>query len=167
MARAAEDRYTNLASAAVTESSAGTLTYVELLTGISLGQGTGLLIDQIDYVFSSTSLERIIANGDALQAGWFTSNVPAAFDVNDRRQIHAVTISQALVGAVVSSFHHVQPFQYQFFPPMIFANPRLYLGIQGTSLAAATSVAARIYFRYIPLTDKEYLELAEAFILVG
>jgi len=165
--RRPEDRYTNLASAAVTETAVGTLTYVELLTGISLGQGTGMLIDQIDYMFGSGVLEDIIADGDELNAGWFTSNSPSLFSLTDRRLIHQVRLSQTLVGAVVSQSHHKQPFVSQFFPPMIIAAPRLYLGIQSASIAAVANVVSRIFFRYIDLTDKEYLELAETFILVG
>lgn len=167
MPRTFTDQYTNLASSEVTESAAGTLTLVELLTGISLGGGIGMLIDQIDYQFSAAALELVVAASDSLSAGWFTSNAPTAFDLNDRRQIHQMSVSQALVGAVVSQTHFIQPFTFSFSPAMIFANPRLYLAIRGLNLAAVGFVVSRIYFRYIPLTPQQYLELAEAFILVG
>lgn len=167
MARKNEDRFTNLASATVTESAANTFTRSELHTGIGLGQGVGILIDQIDYIFSVSGLEAIVAAGDQLAAGWHASSSITGFDQNDRRQIHQVALSQILVGAVVSQTHIQQPLIYQFFPPMIIAAPRLYLAILGTSLAIAGAVTSRVFFRYIELTDKEYLELAETFILVG
>lgn len=167
MARRPNDRYANLASASVTESSAGTLTFGEILTGISLATGMGMVIDQIDYWFSAGGLQDVIADADVLLGCWSSSNVPTVIAANDQRFLHYCQISQASVGAVVSQSHFIQPFSYQFFPAIPFAGPRLYAGVQGISLAAATSLQTRLYFRYLELSSQEYLELAEAFTLVG
>lgn len=164
-----EDRYTNLATANVVESAANTITFVELLTGISLGQGTGMLIDQIDYYPTKVSLQLLAANPDTLHFGWFTSNASTGFNATDRRIIHhAVLNAETVIGTAASAMSIFRlPLQFKFSPPIIVAAPRLYLGVSGTSLSAAANVESRLYFRYIPLTDKEYLELAETFILVG
>ena len=161
------DKYANIASSIVTETAANTLSFSEVLTGISLGVGIGMKIDRIEYIISRATLEEIVANGDQLSVGWSVSNGIGAIDMNDRRVIHSMLISQTLVGAVVSQTHHIQPFVFQFHIPMIVAIPRLYLAIQGTSLASPGNVTSRMHFRYEPLTAAEYVELAEAFVLVG
>lgn len=169
MAKRNEDRYTNLASGRALESAAGTLTYAELVTGISLGVGVGMLIDQIDYLFDAGTIADLVAAGDRVMTGWFTSNAPTGIDYDDRRLIHAERLDvEPVIGTAASGGKPFkQPSVYQFFPAMIVAAPRIYLGIQGTSLAAAAGVRSRLYFRYIDLSSQEYLELAEAFILVG
>lgn len=169
MAKRGEDRYTNLASADVTESAANTITYQELLTGISLGVGVGMLIDQLDYLPAGGALDDLVAVGDQLSFGWFTSNSPTSIELNDRRLIHMGRLkSEPVVGTAASGGSPVSlPLVYQFFPAMIVAAPRIYFAVLGDSLAAAARVQSRLYFRYIELSTQEYLELAEAFILVG
>jgi len=169
MARRNEDRYTNLASGIVTETAAGTMTFTELVTGVSLGVGVGMLIDQIDYEFSDSTIADLVAAGDRVAAGWFTSNSPDAINLDDRRLIHkhGLFVEPVIGTAASGGKPYQQPVVYQFFPPMIIAAPRIYLGIKSTSLAAAAVIISRLYFRYIDLDTREYLELAEAFILVG
>jgi len=169
MAQRPEDRYTNLAAVRVVESAANTITFIEMLTGISLGQGIGMLIDQIEYHVAQAGIEALNTTGDFLSFGWFTSNAPTNFRLTDRRLIHAAVLNKGgVIGTPASAQELViQPLVYQFFPAMIIAAPRLFLAVEGTSLATPVTLDSRIYFRYIELTDKEYLELAETFILVG
>jgi len=169
MARPGEDRYTNYASASVTESAVGTKTFTELVTGISLGQGIGMLIDEIDYQWSSATIEDIVAVGDRVAVGWFTSNADPGFTLDDRRLIHIHELfPEPIIGTPASGGSLISmPRIYQFFPPLIVAAPRLFLGVVSNSLNAVAIVQSRFMFRYINLTDKEYLELAETFILVG
>ena len=164
-----EDRFANLAAAAVTESAVGTLTYQELLTGISIGAGIGMLIDQFTYVFGGTTIADIVAAASLVYAGWFTSNEPSSFNYNDRRLIDMLVLyPEPNIGTPASGGNPFrQPLYNVFSPPMVIASPRLFLGVLSSSVAAPASVASRIFFRYQPLTDKEYLELAETFVLVG
>lgn len=169
MAKRPEDRYTNLASASVTESAVGTMTFSELVTGISLGQGMGILIDQIDYTFNRATMDLLVAASDEIGAGWFTSNAVTTLNINDRRNIHALrfyaqpTIGTPAGGGALS----MMPVVHQFFPPLIIAAPRIYFGIRSANIASPALCESRIYFRYIELSSQEYLELAETFILVG
>lgn len=167
--RRGSDKYSNLMSARVDEVVTGDMNYQEILTGISLGAGVGLLIDQIDYTFAQGTINDLVLESDSVHMGWFTQNTLAAFNIGDNRQIHSeskygpVTIGTNAGGWVPIT----TPDVYQFFPPMIVASPRLFLGIQGLSLAAEAVGWSRLYFRYIDLSSQEYLELAEAFVLVG
>lgn len=169
MARKNEDRFSNMLSAEVTETAAGSLTYTEIVTGISLGMGIGMLIDKIEYDITGPSLALLVAAADSMDLGWLTSNAPTNISITDRRVIHKISMRKGpIIGTAASSAEiELLPKVFEFKPAIIFAAPRLYLAVQGGSLTAVVTLRSRIYFRYIELTDKEYLELAETFILVG
>lgn len=167
MAKRAEDRFANLASAVVTLSAADTLTFTELQTGIGLGQGVGILIDMIDYEVSPAMLELMTASGDQVACGWSTSDAVTDVNVNERRVIDYTRISRHDHGTAASGEFVLQPQRKTFIPSLVIAAPRLYLFGFSVGLASVGTIRSRIFFRYIDLTDKEYLELAETFILVG
>lgn len=169
MAQRATDRFANLAHVQVVESAAGTATYQELLTGISLGQGIGILIDQIEYFLGSGTIELLLAAGDEVSMGWTTSNAAGSLGYDQRRTIHQANINAGtIVGTPASGAGIIaMPLVYQFFPPLIVAAPRIYLATLGISLASVVTVDSRLYFRYTSLSPQEYLELAETFQLVG
>lgn len=165
-----DDRYANVAAVSVTESAANTLTFGEVDFGIGLGAGVGLLIDQIDYYFSPTNLSSVFSlDNDSLVFGLTTNNTLTDLEGEfaNRSVIHMGYLMMDFVTSGMQ-FHRF-PLTNQFFPPLIVGTNRgkLFLGAQGISAAAAATVKARIYFRYIRLTDREYLELAEAFNLMG
>jgi len=166
--RLGTDRFANIAAALVTESAAGTITFTEVLTGISLGVGVGIIIDEIDYWFDRASIGQLIVNADQLTGGWTVSNdVPVLSDVEDRRILHITTMNVAVSGTPASIDTVRQPAVYQFFPPIILASPRLYLATVSVGASAAIVLRSRIYFRFVDLSAQEYLEIAETFQLTG
>lgn len=169
MGRPQQDQYANMANIALTESAAGTLTFIELVTGISLGQGTGMLIDSVEYFLDDTTIEDLIATGDVVRIGLATSNSGANFTISERTTIHLAEMRAGpIIGTPASAgWVFVQPLKFDFFPSIIIAAPRIYGAIVSASLGQPAAGDLRFYFRYIDLTDKEYLELAESFILVG
>lgn len=167
MARKVEDRFANRITAKVVMSAADTLTWVEVQTGVSLGSGVGMLIDSVEYFWDMATKALMSANQDYLVAAWTTSNVPTDLnEINDQRIIHQANFQVRLDTAVGFQLLK-EPHVYQFFPPLIVASPKVYLGFDTSGLASAGTVRSRMYFRYIELTDKEYLELAETNLLVG
>jgi len=165
---AGQDRFANIASGEVTMSAANTITFTEILTGISLGVGVGILIDEIDYYPSSAALRELVGNADSIAMGWTTSNaVSDLVDAADRRVIHSINLVASIVGAVVSLHVLKVPFVHQFFPPTIFASPRIYLGTNTGGFGAAALVRSRLYYRFIELNAQEYLEIAETFQLTS
>ena len=168
MARS-QDKFGNLASAEVVESGAGTLTFTELVTGISLGAGKGIIIDQIDYSVAVATRALMTTATDWIAFGWCTSDAvtAATLNINNSRILHFARESRIDMGTAGSGVLVQDPRVYQFFPPLIFASPRIYLYAMGSGLASPGTVRSRIYYRNIDLTDKEYLELAETFVLVG
>ena len=166
------DKYSNVAAITNLMNGVNVMSWDELLTGISLGQGVGMVIDQIDYWFDGIETEMVVET-DRAAAGWAVSNAPASLisgaAKSDARIIHQCIISQPGDGTANNSGTNplVYPITYQFFPGLIVAAPRLFFGAHSTGFAAAVTLSSRLYFRYLELTSQEYLELAEAFILVG
>lgn len=165
------DRFANIASATVIESAANTLTFQEVQFGVSIGQRRGLIIDQIDYFIQpATVAGNWIATGDVTNIGWVTRNDVASLvdNFNDNRVLHMMSIQQHILSATSGNFF-VNPWTHQFFPPLIVA-PRagsMFLAIESVSNPNVVGAQSRIYFRFVDLDKEDYLELAEAFDLVG
>lgn len=166
MAKTRNDMYANMASASITLVD-NSLEFTELVTGISLGQGTGILIDKIEY--SLLTAEGALDDGKNIQIGWCTSNAVTAMNLNDRRVLHRMLKERTDYGTAGNARISKDPDHFEFTPPIIVAAPRLYLAATASASSGANSLVlfSRFYFRYIDLTDKEYLEIAETFILVG
>lgn len=166
MARTKNDVYANMATAQVTGAD-GSIVFAELLTGISIGQGIGILIDSVDYYYMSAKV--LLADGKTAKLAWVTSNALTSISIDDRRIIHYNESGRVDHGTAGNSQIVVQPDTYDFSPPIIVAAPRLYLAVELPASSGATGEVfrARFRFRYVDLTDKEYLEIAETFILVG
>lgn len=160
-----QDKFANIASAA-TPPITGGIQFVELLTGISLGQGMGIIIDQIDYMFDDTMYADMLTAGDWVRFGWVTANTLTVLAMENKGVIHMGQLVYIQDGTPATSVIHHDPKPFQFFPPIIVAAPRIYLAVQSGGVTAGT-LRSRLYFRYVSLTSQEYLELAESFILVG
>ena len=163
------DKYANMANASV-EVTAGALAFTELLTGISLGQGTGIIIDQIDYYINPNMLADFDTDVDTLRIAWTASNSITSIDTDQKSVIHTIAAMRIDFGTSVTDESRTalvfMPITKQFFPPIIVAAPRLYLAATGDA-GLTGSVKSRVYFRYVKLSSQEYLEIAESFVLVG
>lgn len=161
-----QDKYSNIATLAVTMSAANTLTSQEMVTGISLGQGVGLLIDHIDYYPNSIMVGEMTATGDYIW--WSVSTQAEKYLVTEPQVIDSGLLTQHDFGAGALRAHALQwPIERYFSPPLIIATPRLYLNLVTNGLANPGNITCKIYYRYVKLTTQEYLELAEAYVLVS
>lgn len=159
------DQYANIANASAAVED-GTINFTEILTGISLGQGKGIVIDQIDYSLSISTLQAMDTDGDLVQFAWTASNSITTLELDQKSVIHKAQLNRVHAGTPANAIFIENPYIYQFFPPIIFASPRIYLAAKGTGLTAGF-VKSRLYFRYVDLSAQEYLEIAESFVLVG
>jgi hypothetical protein len=164
------DKFANVASAEVVESAANTVTFQEVRFGVGIGQRKGLIVDQIDYYIApAVFATSFAADADTLVAAWTTRNdLSSIIDQFDNRAVlhlWSMRMSFTTSGLQFPQF----PVQHQFAPPLIVA-PRagaLYLAVQGLNAPAAHTVQSRMYFRFEDLSQSDFLELAEAFDLVG
>jgi len=163
-----QDLYANIMAQEVVESAANTITSAEVRMAISIGERIGMLIDQIDYFVTEASLA-VWGDRDTILAALSTrsdlTSLTTAF--NERSVIHLFQLTHKISTSGRTDL--LMPFQHQFFPPLITVPNRgsLYLYVQGISMGQAITIQARVYFRYVDLTDATFLELAEAFELVG
>jgi hypothetical protein len=165
-----QDRFANVAGVRMAGAANGALEYTQLLTGVSLGQGLGILIDRIEYDISSA--ENILdTDADYLMQGLSTSNGQSYTDLitngqwNDRRIIHHTQLRRGNIGTPATGLFTRYPVAFDFRVPMIVASPYIYAFNANVGGNAALINFVKMYFRYLELTSQEYLEVAEAFIL--
>lgn len=166
-----DDRFANIVNGTVVESAAATFTTGPAMDfGIGLGTGLGLLIDKISYYIDPGQVEL----NAALEAYRFgvairddlTTMVSA---LGQQAIIHAATLQPTQQVGATGGGPWAFPMEFQQDPPIITVGNRgrLFPIIHSVALSAAVTMQIRIYFRYIALKGEDYLELAEAFNLVG
>jgi hypothetical protein len=167
---AIKDKYANLLSSEVTTLGV-TIQSTEIQTGVSLGEGQGIVIDEIDYFLGAGVLTDLEAGaaGDYMFVGLFTQVPTGANDFNptNSRCIHVFKVIRSDFGVAANGLNVMMPIVFQFFPPMIVAAPRLYIACIASAAVSGGGVSLRSFFRYVKLSTQEYLELAESFVLVG
>lgn len=164
----AEDRYANILSGEIQTPTANTIAFQEFTTGVGLQSKQGMIIDQLDYFPSTTSVTEMTAVGDTINYGFTVSNgVTTLEDFTDRRIIHSAKLVRTDFGTAAAAQLLSMPLSYQFFPPLVIAEPRIYLAAASVGLANANLLRARMYFRFIELTDRNILEIAQSFTLIG
>lgn len=168
----AADRFANLASIEVTMSAADTITFQELLTGVGISgdreSAVGMKIDEIDFYPGRASFALMTTAADHIFMGLTVSNnVTDLDDITDRRILATASLTRVDLGVAASGGLIKLPIIAQFFPPIITAERRIYLGCSSVGLASAITLRCRIYYRREKLTKAELLELAETHLLVG
>ncbi|GAI77831.1 unnamed protein product [marine sediment metagenome] len=159
------DKYANLMNAHVITNGA-TAVHEEIQTGVSLGEGKGIIIDEINYQINQTVITDFIAGaaGDYLACTFSVQG--DEFGLDNVRVIHEHQITKWDDGTAANSYLINQPAVYQFNPPIIVASPRVYFNCIASASIAGGAVYARVFFRYVDLSSQEYLELAESFVLM-
>ena len=162
-----EDRYANMGGIEVIESGANTLTFAEKLTGVGFNTKKGMLIDQIDYFIPNATQLLLLGNADMIRfALTVSSSVDDLEDVGDSRILHSGSWNLQSLSSVGFNFIKM-PLSFQFFPSLIHAQQRIFLGVQGSSLASAATVRARFYWRFVDLNDRDISELVQATLIQG
>lgn len=157
-----DDRFQNFLVFDITMSAANILTFQQINTGVSLGQGLGIVIDEIRYVPTLPSMRELTAATDDLKVSLCTTDTVSDIgDYGDSRVLDNLTIVTAVTN---TGPPFVMPFKHDFSPPLIIATPTLHIGMATTGAAAASRCRMRVSFRYIKLTAQEYLEVAETFL---
>lgn len=160
----ADDRYAGIAGTKVTANGA-TITYNGLLTGIGLGTKKGMLIDKIEYIYPAGDLDAL-TTGQGIVLAWTVQDSLTSLTLTNRGVIHYSQVNCAIFGAAANAVLEVQPFEYFFTPPIIVAEPEIFLTVQGPA-GAAGEYLSRFYYRYIDLRDVDFLEIAQSFNLIG
>lgn len=160
-----DDRFQNILAAEVVQPSADALTFAQVNTGVSLGQGLGMVIDAMDFWPSSTVIKELITNTDSLDLAWTTSDqITDLQDEADSRIIDVIRLVPAVAGTAGNVNVIQLPLHREYTPPRIMASTRLFLAVDSNGFAAAGTIRSRLAFRFIKLSTAEYLEIAETFM---
>ena len=166
------DKYANIMTFDVTETAAGTVTFGEVVTNVGIDssrkKGVAILVDQVNYFPSAAGLGQMTSAGDDILASLtISSGVTDLEDMADRRILDGFRMTRVDFGAAAAAQIFKVPVIHQFFPPLIFAERSIYLGVQSSGLASATRITARVLYRTVEINAEEFVEIAEVFRLVS
>lgn len=163
----AEDRFANVFNGTVTMSAPDTLTFAELVFGITLRDRIAIVIDELFYWVGIPVLTEMTAVADALSFGITTSDqVTNLNNPSDRRIINLERISRSDFGTAAGGQFVRQPFHRPFSPPIILLPNRIFFGMASAGLASAATGYVRIHFRTVSITqDQQLIEVLETFQL--
>jgi hypothetical protein len=162
-AGAVKDRFANIAYGIVTMSAANTLTFSQILMGISPLQRLAMLVHRIQYNFPSATIREVAAVTDELRVALTTSN--RLTDISDVSE-PAILDMLRITGAGVNVEPWILPILSDLtgLPgggKLTPGNP-LYLAMATSGFAAAGVCRVQIDFTLMELTDADFLELVQA-----
>jgi len=169
-----KDVYANRFNVHLSETIAGTARFVEVPTYANAFSKEAFVIHKLEYAFSQTDLDSLVANQDGLVACLSTANhmssiaIGAAFP--EPGIIDMVQIMANLRGAAATLFLRdaVVTHDLSTLPGggiIVPARP-LFVGVQGIGLGAAVTVDVRGWFTKVDLKDQEFIELVDAYRLI-
>jgi len=161
-----KDKFAQSAYIAVTESVANTLTFAELNIAAETDKKKAMVIHRIEYLLSGTSIASLVATGDQITAGLSLSDSITTIGLNKIEVFDRFQVSWDVITTTGSWYGSAFPIDKRFndMPGggLIVPVKKLYSFIQGSSLAVATSMTARIWYTILTLSPLDYVELIEA-----
>ena len=165
----AKDLYSNKGYGQVTESAAGTLTFSEIRTNVSIFEKVAWILHRIEWYVSQAMYSLLMDASDHILMALTASdsiatlglNVPAVIDLMDTIRIQATG-----VGFNDYNLPFIRDFTTLPGGGLIIAPRPLFLAVQGVSLGSAASVEARFYFTQKTLSADEYMELIDFYRIV-
>lgn len=156
------DRYANMLYAEVVESSANTLTFKEIVMGLTIFQKVAILIVRLEWF---QLFGRMLAASDELNFGLSQSN--SFTNVNPDEQAIITFHKQVITDYGTAGNNHLfeEPVVDDFTTlpggGLLITPKPLYIFVKGLNLAATGDARLRMFFTVIPMKDAEYLELLE------
>jgi hypothetical protein len=164
------DKFANKFFGTVAESAANTLTFAEIQTSVSLREKMAWVLHRLEYHFTPSAYNQLVAADDRLAIALTGSNALPSLSIIQAAVIDLMTLDLAFASAVGRQ-NIIQPILRDFCSMpgggLIIAPRPLYIGVQGTSLAAACGVTVRGYYTEMELKADEYLELVDFYRMLG
>jgi hypothetical protein len=164
--KGSSDKFANYAIVYAEEPSANHLTFKKLETGISLNEKVAWVINRIEYFVGGLNEAIFNTDTDALNYGLSVSNSFSTASHREDTIIDFNIVQRLDYGTPANSNLFVRP-QVKDLASMpgggIIVPPvPLYLFIQGSGLAYADSVTARIHYTLMELALEDYWQLVES-----
>lgn len=161
----AEDRFANIFTAAITMSSANTLTFLEMVFGITLRDRIALVIDELFFHIDNAAILEMTTSGDNIQLAICGSDqVTNITDLADRRIWYSTTLGRMDFGTAAAGQLYLKPIKASFAPPLIVLPNRVFLAMGSSGLASAAGAQLRMHYRTVNITqDQQLIEVLETF----
>lgn len=161
----AQDMFPNVYSAAVTQSAANTLTFVQLNLGIGFRDFLGVAIDSLRFYPLAAMVNEMTTDNDRLHMAITTSDtVTDITDMSDQRVVEAWSLTRKDFGTAASAQLYTRPWLIEFAPPILALPQRLYLGLDSAGLASAGTAQLRMHYRTVNISQQQQLvEVLETF----
>lgn len=163
------DKFSNIAYLSVTESALNTLTFarLDIATGALLGEKKfGMIIHRASYGISPASWAYFNGTVDFLTYALTVSNNLSTLGDSMPEVVDSGSLMRIDLGVAASGGFHHGPIVHDFSElpggGLIVPVDRLYLAAVGSGLSAASSVAARLYYTMLELSQADYWDLVEA-----
>jgi len=163
----AGDKFANIAHLQCTEGSAGTLAFAQLaMANTLMSERFAMIIHRADITISNIHSQFNASGDTASYALCLSDRVSNITDLSQPEVLFAGQVTRVDIGTAASGLFYQRPLEMDFsrLPGggILVPADRLYLGVLGTSLVAALTVAMRIYYTVMPLDTSDYWELIEA-----
>lgn len=160
----AQDKFPNRMWFDVTESAANTLTFGQVQTGTQTFSRMAFVIHKVEWHCGNLNL--LVANDDRITAAITGSNKMTALSLDDPAVYAFTEVIPVVYGTAADADLYFQPWMQDFTSMpgggLIIPSYPLYIAAEGTSLASASHVSARVYFTQMELKPDEYIELSES-----
>lgn len=169
-AKSVLDKFSNKARLAVTMSAADTISFNELVTGVSFYDNVAWIVHRIEYTISVTSVGLMTASGDLIELGVTTRDTLVSLATNQSEVIDTVGLFRMDMGAAASGVLLSRPLIHDFTAlpggGLVIPAESLFAAMDSSGLAAAANGTIVVWFTYLPVTDANYLDLLNAFRVI-
>ena len=164
-----KDLYVNKGYGSATESAAGTLTFSEIRTNVSIFEKVAWVIQRIEWYLTQDTYNLLIDSSDHLEMALVASNAIATLGLEIPSVIDLLDVQRLLATNVGYSFQTmpiIRDFANLPGGGLIIAPRPLFVAILGVSMATPASAECRFYFTQKVLKADEYLELIDFYRIV-
>lgn len=162
MAKVKKDIYPNRAMSSVTQTAANTITFEQINFGVGIFQGVALVLHRVEYMPDGAALNELAAFGDTWDMGLTTSNLLADLQAFDPA---VISMKRMLaIGAAVEPFELPLITDFTTMPGggLILPPNPLFMCVDSLGNAAAHGTIFQLYFTFVELADKDYIELIQS-----
>ena len=158
------DKFPNVAFAQTIESAATTLTFSEINFGMTAFDKKAMIVHEVHYYFGQHDL--LVADNDYVQASLTTHNQMTGISLADPSVFDMIEFWLLNRGTPASAAYGHRPYVRKFSDlpggGLLVPLGKIYLAVEGVSIATAATVSARLYFTLKDLKPEEFWELVEA-----
>lgn len=162
----AKDIFTQLSYLSVTESAANTLTFAGLSVFSNVLSQRGMIIHRVEYDLPAGTVALMVANADAIKYGLTGSDGMTSVSLDDPEAYDINRITRVDIGTAASGFYHnaklVNDFTTLPGGGLLVPADRLYIYVEGVSLATAATAKARVRYTILDMSAADFLELAQS-----